>query len=88
MVGRLIIEDHETSFVCVVPESVKQLAFHPLRSNGGWREDQKKPVTPRQRLPDLVVPLLGSNDIPPAVPVRNTMGFEDVSNPRRELMIY
>src|SRR5262249_51459979 len=75
--------------LAVVPplEREEQLALDPIRSNGGWREEHRKPVTAIEGPADLVVPLLSPLYPIAAVPDRNTVEPQHVGQARGEAPI-
>ena len=71
--------------VAIIFKSKEQLPLHPFRRNRLGRQKHHKPIAASERRPDLVVPLLGPNDIRLAEPHRNSHARG--AYPRRESAI-
>lgn len=79
MLRRLIVNDDDMTFVRLFLQGVEQFELHPMRRNSGWREDEEEPVASRQSHTNLVMPLLSTENVALAVPIRNAVSFEQIS---------
>jgi hypothetical protein len=68
-------------------QDINQFALHPLGLNGIGRKHQQKPITSRQGLTDLVVPLLGATDALPTVEDLQTVTKENSGKPSSDGLV-
>ena len=78
---------HNPTFIAGTPKRVEQFPPDPFGAGGLRRQNHKKPIAPRERLADFIVPLLRAEEICLAVPYRHSVLAEHLSDSRRESAI-
>ena len=67
------------SFESILLERVNQFSFDPFGTNGVRRENKNEPVATPQSFPNFIMPHLGADYVDVAIPNRDSMTTQQIS---------